>query len=374
MLQSNGTGIRTDGSLTLRQISSDIQLSGRNTASQTGISFGKDSALIGTDLSIIAGNDLKQCSGLSASASSVLSADPDCTITVHTPNGSAASSQTVIKTDLYAYAEDAAGKRNVFNPSGKDLSGYIKLTVPYEKKTYTLAEGMDQTWTAGSENPLSFTFRSSFFDEDTLSHFSAAQLDASPLREDLIKKETDSSGKGLILTLPATVLRTLKTGDHTLQTEFDDSDTPLKVTFTVTELPIARIPVYRLYNPFSGEHLYTGSQKELTALADLGWKKEGIAFHVKRQGEVTVYRLYNPVSGDHLFTGNVQEKESLLQNGWNDEGIAWRCDKGSGIAVYRLYNPNAENGTHLLTCRSDERDSLVSLGWIYEGIAFFTLQ
>ncbi len=63
---------------------------------------------------------------------------------------------------------------------------------------------------------------------------------------------------------------------------------------------------------------------------------------------IPVYRLYNPNTGEHFYTVNEVEYEYLQSVGWNDEGIGW-YGAGSGEAVYRLYNPNAIGGDHYYT-------------------------
>ena len=39
------------------------------------------------------------------------------------------------------------------------------------------------------------------------------------------------------------------------------------------------VVMYRLYNPNSGEHFYTGSQSEIKTIVAAGWKNEGIAWY-----------------------------------------------------------------------------------------------
>ena len=36
---------------------------------------------------------------------------------------------------------------------------------------------------------------------------------------------------------------------------------------------------YRLYNPGSGDHLYTADTKEINACITSGWREEGLAFY-----------------------------------------------------------------------------------------------
>ena len=130
--------------------------------------------------------------------------------------------------------------------------------------------------------------------------------------------------------------------------------------------------VYRAYNPYNGEHLYTTNYGEFKAITKNGWDDEGIAFmsESKEKGQA-VYRVYNPNSGLHHYTTNVNEKNALVSLGWNDEGVAFYTSKNSkDTPVYRVYNENDSN--HHYTMDSNEALALISMGWKNEGIAFFT--
>ena len=79
----------------------------------------------------------------------------------------------------------------------------------------------------------------------------------------------------------------------------------------------------RLYNPNSGEHLYTLSQNEYNTLSSIGWVPEGPAWTAPEASSTVVYRLYNPHTGDHHYTMSTNEYETLGRIGWVKEGIAW---------------------------------------------------
>lgn len=138
------------------------------------------------------------------------------------------------------------------------------------------------------------------------------------------------------------------------------------ITVTVTE----DIPVYRLYNPNSGEHFYTIHWNEKTSLMDAGWIGEGIGWVSAQDETLPVYRLYNPNAGDHHYTMDAAEKDALVAEGWNDEGIAFYSFE-EGQPVYRQYNPNAIAGAHNFSCSENERDTLVELGWHDEETAWY---
>ena len=127
--------------------------------------------------------------------------------------------------------------------------------------------------------------------------------------------------------------------------------------------------LYRLYNPYDGQHLLTTSESEYDSLQPLGWRGEGEAWESPDAGD-PVYRLYNPYNGEHLYTGDASEYASLARIGWRQEGVAFRSEGSGGDPVYRLYNPYVQVGTHLLTTDASEYEALAKLGWVKEGVAF----
>ena len=130
--------------------------------------------------------------------------------------------------------------------------------------------------------------------------------------------------------------------------------------------------VYRLYNPYSGDHLFTQNVAEKDYLITLGWKYEGVAWYAPEFPDVPVYRLYNPNNGDHHYTTDVFERDHLIEIGWYDEGIGWYSEVLTAVPVYRLYNPNALlGGAHHFTVDMAERDHLIELGWKDEGIGWY---
>lgn len=127
-------------------------------------------------------------------------------------------------------------------------------------------------------------------------------------------------------------------------------------------------PLYRLYNPGSGEHFYTKSQNEKNTLFQLGWIYEGIGWNAPQSGS-PVYRVYNPNSGEHHFTMDLNERSVLVQLGWKDEGTAFFASDSSSVPVYRLFNPYATDaGSHHYTTSVSEMNLLVKAGWKNEGI------
>lgn len=120
--------------------------------------------------------------------------------------------------------------------------------------------------------------------------------------------------------------------------------------------------VYRLYNRYSGDHLYTKDIAEAKKAQANGWIYEGIAWSSPEKG-APVYRLYAPQSGLHHYTVSEKERDGLMDLGWKDEGIAFLS--GGSNPVYRLYNPNS--GGHILSADRKEHDALTKAGWVCEG-------
>ena len=128
----------------------------------------------------------------------------------------------------------------------------------------------------------------------------------------------------------------------------------------------------RLYNRYTGEHLYTSSYDEMWSLSSIGWSYEGVSWTAPTSG-TEVYRLYNPYveGGDHFYTTNQAEVEMLKAAGWSYEGVAWHTAGDKGVKVYRAYNPFATTGTHHYTTSSSEIESIAKSGWRSEGIAWY---
>lgn len=128
--------------------------------------------------------------------------------------------------------------------------------------------------------------------------------------------------------------------------------------------------MYRLYNQWSGEHLFTTNEDEYEKLAGLGWTQEGEVWQAPDTG-TDVYRLYNPYSGDHFYTSDRAEYERLGTIGWWQEGTSFHS--GGGVPIYRLFNQWLTAGTHLFTTDRAEYDRLGGLGWSGEDVAFYAM-
>ena len=130
-------------------------------------------------------------------------------------------------------------------------------------------------------------------------------------------------------------------------------------------------PMYRLYNPNSGEHFYTASAGERDSISRVGWRYEGIGWTAPKKSNTPVYRLYNPNAGDHHYTTSKGERDVLVSVGWRYEGIGWYSSDAKSVALLRQYNPNAKAGAHNFTTSAAENNMLVSVGWRAEGIGWY---
>ena len=173
---------------------------------------------------------------------------------------------------------------------------------------------------------------------------------------------------------------TIKAIYPNIYTSFDSSNNCYNTYYDYTEpkykaecivKSIDSVYMYRLYNPNTGEHFYTSSAREVTALVKAGWNDEGLAWVGPSWSNTPVYRLYNENVGEHHYTPSKKERDKLVKLGWKDEGIGWYSDDKKGTPLYRLYNPNATTGNHHYTTSTKERDKLVKIGWNDEGIGWY---
>ena len=146
------------------------------------------------------------------------------------------------------------------------------------------------------------------------------------------------------------------------------SNKTFKAVFNAQKVTVKKIPMYRLYNPNSGEHFYTANLTERDRVKKAGWRYEGVGWNAPDKG-TPVFRLYNPIAGDHHYTLNTYERDNLKKHGWRYEGIGWYS--GGNVKVYRQYNPNAKVGAHNFTTNVKERNDVVKHGWRDEGLAWY---
>ena len=135
--------------------------------------------------------------------------------------------------------------------------------------------------------------------------------------------------------------------------------------------------MYRLYNSWTGEHLFTISPKEKDNDVAAGWTFEGTVGKALLEKGDPVYRLLNPTTGEHHYTMNENEVKTCVANGWKDEGVVFysakKDDKGA-IAMISLYNPYNEAFYHHYTSDEGEIQARVADGWKNEGPKFYLVK
>lgn len=143
---------------------------------------------------------------------------------------------------------------------------------------------------------------------------------------------------------------------------------------TSASTPVQTQPIYRLYCPVNGEHLYTTDANERDVLStSYGWTYEGVGWNAPTSGEA-VYRLYNSGLQNHLYTTDLNEGRTLTaidpENWhWDNNGQPVFYSGGTR-PIYRLYNEGLQ-GMHHLTIDSNEYAVLPEYEWQQEGIKLY---
>ena len=133
--------------------------------------------------------------------------------------------------------------------------------------------------------------------------------------------------------------------------------------------------MYRLYNPYTHEHLFTTDATEKDNLVSLGWRFEGTVGKVYMHGEKGgVYRLYNPTTGEHHYTTKEDELAKCVKAGWINEGVKFfsvlDSDKQT-VGVVSMYNPYEKKFYHHYTSDAAEIAKMVKDGWRKEEIKWY---
>lgn len=156
-------------------------------------------------------------------------------------------------------------------------------------------------------------------------------------------------------------------------------------------LPAELATVVRMYNKWTGEHLFTTNALEVADLEARGWQNEGTYWkapaaptdkeHKDNAKYMPVYRLYNPYTSDHLYTTDLVEYTNLMAAGWNGEDVKFMSaalpDQDNkakvGLAspdaegIYRQFNPNVTVGTHNYGGLAENK-KLLDLGWKADNV------
>ena len=101
-----------------------------------------------------------------------------------------------------------------------------------EAVSYDLVSQGASTWTKGSTDPLSLTWKRTIDDGETFFHFDGVVVDGEPVSEGGFSAKSGS----VVVDLLPEYLQTLPAGEHTVYAEFDDGE-GAAATFTVEDGP-----------------------------------------------------------------------------------------------------------------------------------------
>ncbi len=140
------------------------------------------------------------------------------------------------------------------------------------------------------------------------------------------------------------------------------------------------VPVYRLYNMITSEHLFTTNKTEydnFVKLCDEGkdvWIGEGIDWFAEVTPQIadsnTVRRFYNAGLGamgrsSHYYSKDETEIATLLQNGWVDDGAENYIQSGGTVPIWTCYNEGLGSAHHY-TSNKTEWEGLEQHQWALE--------
>lgn len=194
------------------------------------------------------------------------------------------------------------------------------------------------------------------------------------LEESAVVDAPGVAEQGAVATIPTSDEQTATIDPVAVNPAAEEATTDNPEAAPLEAMAETTVTMYRLYNPYSGEHLYTGSANERDSLGIAGWRYEGVGWIAPRSSKTPVYRLYNPYSGDHHYTVSHDEYDALGSIGWKQEGTGWYSDDSHRMPLYREFNPYARVGTHNYTTGWEEHEALVQAGWNDEGIAWYGVE
>ena len=138
------------------------------------------------------------------------------------------------------------------------------------------------------------------------------------------------------------------------------------------------VPVYRLYNMISSEHLFTTDKAEYDSWVAKSktnsdyWIGEGINWFALANSDSQVTRLYNPALGamgstSHYYTSDAAEIQELTtKHGWQNEANQGKTfGSGGTIPIWTCYNEGLGSAHHYTSSKS-EWQGLKAHGWDLE--------
>jgi uncharacterized protein (DUF1800 family) len=145
------------------------------------------------------------------------------------------------------------------------------------------------------------------------------------------------------------------------------------------------MPMYRLYSPELGGHVYTNRAEGYAQLVTIGWRPEGSTFRVLESAgtidgmaTVPLIRLWNDKLGRHVMTTDLTEANLFANQGWKNEGargyvlpVVNASATANTVPLYRMYSPYFKSYLYLNNAK--DRDAVAAAGWTYEKIIGYAL-
>ncbi len=138
-----------------------------------------------------------------------------------------------------------------------------------------------------------------------------------------------------------------------------------------------KVPLYRLANPATGDHMFTTQFSAVTSAEGQGWKDEGVAAYLMKTQVPGTEPFYQLVKGnDHFYTANPSERDQLLSQGFQDGGVAGyiaSTQQPGTVPLYRMVG--TKSALHFYTTNQQEVSFAQSqAGYRMEGIAGYVWQ
>lgn len=141
--------------------------------------------------------------------------------------------------------------------------------------------------------------------------------------------------------------------------------------------------IYRLYNKFSGNHLFTSNLNEIDVLtgssSDSTFISEGIAYEVGPNPDTDLHRFYHLASDRHFYSATIYERDLLINDPSGQylyEGVAFKVftsnnSSYSRIPVQRYYDPSQHIHFYSASLQEQSIWDQDHPHWINEGAAWF---
>lgn len=173
----------------------------------------------------------------------------------------------------------------------------------------------------------------------------------------------------------STALQRAKDAQSKAKSRLDSANARLSAAQSAWNQAASSDTLYRVYNPVTGEYLFTTSMSEVRQRQSAGWNLQTDQTRQTPRSGVAVWCLRNPISGDRNYVSD-QNEVRVLTNilGWvfenNGNPVFYGAKSATNVPYYRLFSVGSSH-PHLFTPDADQRSQLLGSGWIDEGVAWY---